>query len=203
MNETTWRAFPLHVIQDERGNWAVLPTERDVESLLEAARECASRLAELRAELAAAEEAPPPIDGAPGTRRRGASLIRAEIDGIAMRQEAIEAQAEAARRLLEEYGPRAQARPYEVRPATFEEYLLAEEDARDYVNERPVVSDQRHMLNLMVGRIRLGDRALTRREVGSLEPPVARKLHGRILELSNPNPAQVPFWRSHWRAPTE
>lgn len=165
-----WYPFPIHAFQRE-GTYHIVPTDRDVQSLISAKNRTAETMADL-----------PPED--PENLK----------EGFVKLLESYEAQIEKVKKEIATLRDRAEiVFKFELSEPTFGEFLDAEERSKDFINGEPRVDEGKLSVYLMSNRVRRDGKELSGEEIKSLPFVVARKLWEEVKARVYPDPARISF----------
>ena len=169
-----WVAFPIYLLESDDGDSAIVPNDRQLETLRQQAERAKSEYATL---LAQSKGAP-----TPNLARAGA-----EADYFAARLPAMQ-------EVTEKYRNSARVLSFEVGACTYGMLVQAEEDSRDWVNGVPSTNRSRYSIKLCVGNVKLDGQILSEKDIQDLPPSIATALFTEVERLATPDAALIPFW---------
>jgi hypothetical protein len=167
-----WVDFPLYTISFEEEEF-VLPNQRDIKNLQE--------------KVLALKES---FESYSGDDK---NIIEAK-------KFAYESQAkflEDLKNKNQDYHKTAQLHLFQVRSASYGEWLEAEERARDFIIDRFEVNEQKFYFYLACGRVKKDGKILGEAELKAIENPmIGRALIEEVKILSSPNPLRIPLLKA-------
>lgn len=172
-HERKWRAFPLHVYEQE-GEEFVLTTSRDQKLATEATAQIVNDI-----ELHRSRNDEERVKLAELTLARH----KRNVEILVERTETLRSQAVEHR--------------FELAKPTYGEFLDAEELSKDWVNGEPRVNESKLSLVLLQGHVKLDGEVFDDRAVRDLSPEIGSRLWNELKAMAYPNPERLPFLNSH------
>lgn len=177
----TWIEYPIHQLSGPGGRTALIPNDMEMELfdlMLEKAKH------EFEKETAAT------------TAEREITNPSPRLWKARQELESIEGMIADAKLSIERKRKKATTLKYDISTPKLGELLALQDKARDFIGNVPTINENRQMLYMLQGGVRLDGSELTNDQVNDLDPDVASKLYGEIRARTYPNLELVPFWKN-------
>lgn len=186
-----WKSWPIYVYRTPLDTF-VLPTKRDFAMLDEQRRRYEIGLEEAQAAVEKFESELETTNSIASVEKK-LSDIRAKCDALKKMIEDHDVRVALVVRSNQEKIPHSELMSFELRYPTFDEYLRADELARDWFDDTPRINNGRLARALLADHVKLDGRLLTEVEIGKLDYPVANSLWSEMQAMTYPNYERLPF----------